>query len=125
MPQNTRKVHIVCRRCKTRFTGIYCPYCGAEKGAPSALGSRGGLLSGFLRFLLSLIALALILIVAFVALDYSASAAGDRHGAARAILDSARYAIPKSLLDLYAQAKTAFLDRWIAAVSEFFSILLG
>ena len=125
MPQNTRKVHIVCRRCKTRFTGIYCPYCGAEKGAPSALGSRGGLLSGFLRFLLSLIALALILIVAFVALDYSASAAGDRHGAARAILDSARYAIPKSVLDGYADVKEQFLDHWITQIIKFFRVLFS
>ena len=125
MPQKTRKVHIVCRRCKTRFSGTYCPYCGAEKGTPKALGSRGGLLCGLLRLLFSLLALALILVIAFVVLDYSASAAGDRHGAARAILDSARYAIPKGVLDLYAQAKSAFLDRWIAAVSEFFSILLG
>jgi hypothetical protein len=125
MPQNTRKVHIVCRRCKTRFSGAYCPYCGAEKGAPKALRSRGGLLGGLLRFLFSLLALALILIVTFVALDYSASAAGGHHGAARAILDSARYAIPKSVLDLYAQAKTMFLDHWIAEITEFFTILFS
>ncbi|NTU77398.1 MAG: hypothetical protein HGA90_06255 [Alphaproteobacteria bacterium] len=86
MPQKTRKVHIVCRRCKTRFTGAYCPYCGAEKGTPRVLGGRGGLLGGLLRFLLSLAVLALILTVTFICLDYSASAQGDRHGAARAIL---------------------------------------
>ena len=125
MPQSTRKVHIVCRRCKTRFSGAYCPYCGAEKGAPKALGSRGGLLGGLLRFVFSLIVLALILFVAFVALDYSASAAGDRHGAARAILDSARYAIPQSVLDLYANAKTQFLDRWILAITDFFNVLFS
>lgn len=125
MPQNTRKAHIVCRRCKTRFSGTYCPYCGAEKGTPKALGSRGGLLGGLLRFVLSLLALALILVVAFIVLDYSASAAGDRHGAARAILDSARYAIPQSVLDWYAQMKTLFLDHWIAEITEFFTILFS
>ena len=125
MPQNTRKVHIVCRRCKTRFSGAYCPYCGAEKGAPRVLGSRGGLLGGLLRFVFSLIVLLLILFVAFVALDYSASAAGDRHGAARAILDSARYAIPQSVLDWYAQAKTMFLDHWIAEMAAFFTVLIS
>mgnify|MGYP001765456975 CR=1 FL=1 len=125
MPQNTRKAHIVCRRCKTRFSGTYCPYCGAEKGTPKALGSRGGLLCGLLRLLFSLLALALILVIAFVVLDYSASAAGDRHGAARAILDSARFAIPKAVLDWYAQTKTLFLDHWIAAITEFFTILFS
>lgn len=125
MPQNTHKAHIVCRRCKTRFSGVYCPYCGAENGAPNALGSRGGLFSGVLRFLLSLLVLALVLSVAFIALDYTASAEGDRHGAARAILDSARYAIPQQALDLYAEAKTLFLNRWIAAITEFFNVLFS
>ena len=125
MPQNTRKAHIVCRRCKTRFSGTYCPYCGAEKGTPKALGSRGGLLCGLLRLLFSLLALALILVIAFVVLDYSASAAGDRHGAARAILDSARYAIPKSVLDGYADVKEQFLDRWITQIIEFFRVLFS
>lgn len=125
MPRNTRKPHIVCRRCKTRFTGEYCPYCGAEKGGPSIIRGRGGLLSGFLRFLFSLFVLALILIVTFIVLDYSASAAGDRHGAARAILDSARFAIPQSALEWYAQQKTIFLDRWVAGLSEFFIVLFS
>ncbi len=125
MPQSTHRAHIVCRRCKTRFSGTYCPYCGAEKGAPKAIGSRGGLLGGLLRFLFSLVLLALILILAFIVLDYSASAAGDRHGAARAILDSARYAIPKSMLGWYAQMKTLFLDHWIAEITEFFTILFS
>ena len=87
--------------------------------------SRGGLIGGFLRFLLSIVALGVILTLAFILLDYTASASGDRHGAARAILDSARFAIPKQVLELYAQAKTLFLDRWIAAISEFFSVLFS
>lgn len=125
MPQNVRKVHIVCRRCKTRFSGTYCPYCGAEKGAPATLHSRGGLFSGFLRFLLSLVVLAIILLITFIVLDYSASAQGDRHGAARAILDSVRYAIPQSVLDYYAALKIQFLDSWIAAIKDFFVTVFG
>jgi hypothetical protein len=125
MPQNNRKMHIVCRRCKTRFSGIYCPYCGAENGAVRIVRGRGGLLSGLLRFLLSLIALAIILTIAFIVLDYVASAAGDGRSAARAILDSARYAVPRSVLDAYAAIKVQFLDRWIAAIIEFFRVVFG
>ena len=124
MPRNTRKIYTACRRCKTRFTGEYCPYCGAEKGA-HALRGRGGLVGGLLRFVFSLVVLGVVLAIAFIALDYSASAAGDRHGAARAILDSARYAIPQSVLDLYALAKTQFLDRWIHAITDFFNVLFS
>ena len=125
MPQSTRKVHIVCRRCKTRFTGAYCPYCGAENGSAHASLTRGGIIGGLLRFLFSVVVLALLLAIAFVVLDYVASASGDTHGAARAILDSARFAIPKAVLDWYAQTKTLFLDHWIAAITEFFTILFS
>ncbi len=89
------------------------------------LRSRGGLLGGLLRFLFSIFVLVLILLIAFILLDYIASAAGDRHGAARAILDSARYAIPQSVLALYAQAKMMFLDQWVAAIQEFFAVLFS
>ena len=125
MPRNNRKPHIVCRRCKTRFTGAYCPYCGAENGSAHASLTRGGIIGGLLRFLFSVVVLALLLAIAFVVLDYVASASGDTHGAARAILDSARYAIPRAVLDWYAQTKTLFLDHWIAAITEFFTILFS
>ncbi len=125
MPRNARKPHTVCRRCKTRFSGAYCPYCGAENGVVHAVHGRGGVLGGLARFLLSLVALALLLALAFIALDYAASAAGDGQGAARAILNSARNAIPKGVLRAYADVKTLFLDRWVAAVTEFFTVLLS
>ena len=125
MPQNNRKKHIVCRKCKTRFTGTYCPYCGAENGVGRFHRGRGGLLGGVLRFLVSLVALALLLFAAFAALDYIASASGDSHSTARAILDSARNAIPKSVLDAYASFKAAYLDRWVAGVTDFFRVLFG
>ena len=74
MPRNNRKPHIVCRRCKTRFTGAYCPYCGAENGSARASLTRGGIIGGLLRFLFSLLMLALLLAIAFIVLDYIASA---------------------------------------------------
>lgn len=125
MPRNTRKPHIVCRRCKTRFTGAYCPYCGAENGSTRASLTRGGIIGGLLWFLFSVIVLAFLLAIAFIVLDYVASASGDAHGAARAILDSARYAIPKSVLDGYAELKEQFLDRWITQIIEFFHVLFS
>ncbi|MDD4312307.1 MAG: hypothetical protein PHW41_07495 [Eubacteriales bacterium] len=125
MPRNVRKAYIVCRRCNTRFTGGYCPYCGAENGAARSVLGRGGLIGGLLRFLFSLVILAIILSIAFIVLDYSASASGDAHGAARAILDSARYAIPASVLDFYASIKAQFLDRWITQIIEFFRVLFS
>lgn len=125
MPRNIRKPHIVCRRCKTRFTGAYCPYCGAENGSVRASLIRGGIIGGLLWFLLSLFVLALLLAIAFVVLDYIASASGDTHGAARAILDSARYAIPKPVLDGYAELKQQFLDRWVTSIIDFFRVLFS
>ena len=125
MPQSNRKRHIVCRKCKTRFTGTYCPYCGAENGVGRFHRGRGGLLGGLLRFLVSMVALALLLFAAFATLDYIASAQGDAHTTVRAILDSARNAIPRAWLDAYATFKTARLDNWIAAIVEFFRVLFG
>ena len=125
MPRNNRKPHIVCRRCKSRFAGAYCPYCGAENGSARASLTRGGIIGGLLRFLFSLLILALLLSIAFIVLDYIASASGDSSGAARAILDSARYAIPKSVLDGYAEMKVQFLDQWVTQIIDFFRVLFG
>ena len=69
--------------------------------------------------------LALLLAIAFIVLDYIASASGDSHGAARAILDSARYAIPKSVLDGYAEIKEQFLDQWVTNIIDFFRVLFS
>ena len=70
MPRNNRKPHIVCRRCKTRFTGAYCPYCGAENGSARASLTRGGIIGGLLRFLFSLLVLVLLLTIAFIAFAF-------------------------------------------------------
>ncbi|NLI53956.1 MAG: hypothetical protein GX417_06455 [Clostridiales bacterium] len=125
MPQSTRKKHIVCKNCKTRFTGDYCPYCGAENGVNHVRRGAGGFFGGLFRFALSLAALALLIAVGFVILDYVASAGGDGTSAARAILDSARNAIPQSALDTYAAFKARYLDGWVAAVVDFFTVLFS
>ncbi len=124
MPQTVRKQYTVCKKCKTRFTGEYCPYCGAESGA-GRIHRGGGFVGSLFQFVFSLIILALIVAVAFIILDYSASASGDSSGAARAILDSVRNAIPKSALDYYASIKAQYLDRWVAAIVGFFNVLFG
>lgn len=125
MPQSTRKKYTVCRKCRTRFTGTYCPYCGAENGLNHARRGWGGFLGGLFRFALSLAVLALLIAAAFVVLDYVASAGGDGTSAARAILDSARNAIPRGVLDAYAAFKAQHLDAWVAAVVGFFKVLFS
>ena len=123
MPQNVRKQHIVCSNCHTRFTGAYCPYCGAENGVKRARRGGGGFVGGLFQFILTLLILAVLIAIAFVALDYAASVQGDGHSAARAILDSVRNAVPRRALDVYASIKAQYLDRWIAGVVEFFNVL--
>lgn len=121
MPQKTRKQYTVCRSCSTRFTGTYCPYCGLEYGEKRPRRGHGGFFASLLRFIASLLLLALILVGTFVVLDYAASAAGDGHTAARAILDSVRNAVPQSALDAYASFKAQYLDRIVSAVVDFFN----
>ena len=43
----------------------------------------------------------------------------------QAILDSARYAIPKNILDGYAEITIEFLDRWVTQIIEFFRVLFS
>ena len=114
MPRKTRKKHRVCSSCNTRFTGHYCPYCGAEYGKKRILRARGGLLSGLLRFLLSLAAICLLFAIAFVALDYFASAPGGAHSTAQAVFASIQNGLPQNVLNLYASVKSAYLEPMIA-----------
>ncbi len=125
MPQTARKQTTVCRNCSTRFFGTYCPYCGAENGEKHARRGRGGLFGGLLQFVGSLLLLALALLFTFVVLDYAASAAGDGASTARAILDSVRNAVPQSALDMYAAVKAQYLDRWVAAIVDFFNVVFS
>jgi hypothetical protein len=108
MPRNGRKKHRVCKNCGTRFSGRYCPYCGAECGKPRALRS-GGFVAGAFRLLLSLIVLALFLFVVFVALDFFASSGDGAHTTAQAVLSSVENALPKRFLDAYAMFKESYL----------------
>lgn len=125
MQQNVRKQHVVCKNCKARFTGAYCPFCGAESGIKRPHRGGGGLLGGVFQFVFTLVVLAVLVAVAFIVLDYVASASGDGHSAARAILDSVRNAIPKSALDYYASIKAQYLDGWVASIVSFFNVLFS
>lgn len=109
MPKKRRRKYRVCQSCHTRFTGRYCPFCGAE-GGKKRLFRSGGFIAGLLRFLLALILLALIFCAALIALDYFASTDGGAHTTAEAILNSVKNALPQSWLDVYASAKQRWLD---------------
>lgn len=109
MPRKTRKKRRFCKTCKTRFTGQYCPYCGAEYGHKHLLRS-GGFFFGFLRFLLSLLLLGLILIIAFIALDFIASADDGAHTTAIAIVSSIKNALPERVVQVYTAYKTNYLN---------------
>ncbi len=109
MPRKIRKKHRVCSNCNTRFTGRYCPYCGAENGRKHVL-SDGGFFIGLLRFILSLILLALILAVVLIALDYIAAADNGAHTAAAAIVTSVKNALPQNVLTLYTNIKSAYIQ---------------
>jgi len=121
MPRKTRKKHRVCSSCNTRFTGHYCPYCGAEYGKKRILRARGGLLSGLLRFLLSLAALCLLFAIAFVTLDYFASEQGGAHSTAQAIFTSIQNALPGGFLSAYQTFRERYLGKLIAQTIQLLS----
>lgn len=101
-----------------RFLGRYCPYCGAEYGQKRVLRS-GGFFFGLLRFLLSLLLVALILLFAFVALDYISAADDGAHATAIAIVSSVKNALPENWLLVYTSIKTDYLDRLFAWTRNF------
>ena len=126
MQQNVRKQHVVCKNCKARFTGAYCPFCGAESGIKRPHRGGGGLLGGVFQFVFTLVVLAVLVAVAFIVLDYVASASGDGHSAARAILDSVRNALPKSACwTITPRSKRKYLDGWVASIVSFFHVLFS
>lgn len=109
MQRKTRKKRRVCKSCKTRFSGRYCPYCGAEYGHRHAMRSSGFFV-GLLRFLLSILILAVVLLLVFAALDYVAAADGGKHTTAIAIVSSVENALPERYLRFYAEIKSSYLD---------------
>lgn len=113
MHRKTRKKRRVCSNCSTRFSGRYCPYCGAEYGHRHALRSSGFFVV-LLRFLLSLAALALVLFVAFAALDYLAATDNGAHTTALAIVESVKNALPERWISVYESIKANQLDTFVA-----------
>ena len=119
MQRKTRKKRRVCRNCNTRFSGRYCPYCGAEYGQRHMPRSSGFFVVLF-RFLLSLLALALVLLVTFTALDYLAAADNGAHTTAIAIVSSVKNALPERLSLVYSSMKENYLDVLVDWTRNFF-----
>lgn len=122
MPSSHKKPHI-CKRCKTRFRGQYCPYCGTEYGARS-LSVGGGILLGLLRFVFTLVILCVILVLAIAILDSTAYAHDPAHTSAYAILFSIRNAVPPDVLAVYDSAREQALSALkiaYSAIEDFFT----
>jgi len=113
MQRKPRKKRRACKNCGVRFSGRYCPYCGAESGHRNTLRSSGFFI-GLLRFLLSLVVLAIVLVLAFVLLDYVAASGEGAHTTAIAIVDSVKNALPKEVLLVYSSMKETHLDALFA-----------
>ena len=109
MQRKPRKKRRACKNCGVRFSGRYCPYCGAENGRKHPLRSNGVVVV-FLRFLLSLLALAVLLFVAFVVLDYVAASGDGTHTTAIAIVESVKNALPEKVLAVYTNLKENTLN---------------
>ena len=120
MQRKPRKKRRACKNCGVRFSGRYCPYCGAENGRKHPLRSNGVVVV-FLRFLLSLLALAVLLFVAFVVLDYVAASGDGAHTTAIAIVESVKNALPEKIIDLYTEIQTNYLDVLWEQLSQIFS----
>jgi hypothetical protein len=109
MPKKHRKHPHICKRCKTRFRGRFCPYCGAEYGAPARIGARGGLFASLLRFLFTLVLLAAALLLAIAILDSTAYAHDPDHASVYAVIGSIRNAVPSDILAKYDAARESAL----------------
>lgn len=109
MHRKIRKKRRVCKSCKTRFSGRYCPYCGAEYGQRHSLRTSGFIIV-LLRFLFSVVLLAFLLFLAFASLDYVASVGNGSHTTAIAIVSSVKNALPKPFLQAYLEFKLSYLD---------------
>ncbi len=120
MQRKPRKKRRACKNCGVRFSGRYCPYCGAENGRKHPLRSNGVVVV-LLRFLLSLLALAVLLFVAFVVLDYVAASGDGAHTTAIAIVESVKNALPEKIIDLYSEIQTNYLDALWKQLSQIFS----
>jgi len=110
MQRKPRKKRRACKNCGVRFSGRYCPYCGAEKGRKHPLRSNGVVVV-LLRFLLSLLVLAVLLFLTFVVLDYVAASGNGAHTTTIAIVESVRNALPEHLIVVYTGFKEKVLDK--------------
>ena len=109
MPTKPHKKPHICKRCKTRFHGQYCPYCGAEYGA-RRMSTGGGMLLGLVRFVFTMIALCVVLVLAIAILDSTAYAHDPTHASVYAILSSIRNAVSPDVLAVYDSAREQALS---------------
>lgn len=114
-----------CKRCNMRFSGRFCPYCGAEYGAGRAKGRPVGFFGGLMRFVGSLLALAVTLAIALVALDCTAYAHDPAHTTVYAIVQSVRNAIPADALAVYDTIKAQALEAWGQVFDRLFERFAG
>ena len=123
MSSSAHKKPHICKRCKTRFRGQYCPYCGAEYGAHQ-LSTGGGILLGLLRFVLTLAVLCIVLVLAIAILDSTAYAHDPANASVYAILSSIRNAVSPDVLAVYDSAREQALSALkiaYSAVKDFFT----
>lgn len=124
MPKKHRKPMHICKRCKTRFRGQFCPYCGAEFGARARLATHGGVLLGLLKLVFTLLLLAAALVAVIAILDSTKYAHDPANASVYAVIGSIRNAVPPDALAIYDAARTSALSALksaYAAVSSFFS----
>ena len=118
MPKKHHKTMHICKRCKTRFRGQFCPYCGTEYGAHLHGRPRGGVLLSLLKFILTLVLLAAALLLAVAILDSTAYAHNPDNATAYAIIGSIRNAVNPDALAAYDAARESTLrfltDLWAA-----------
>jgi hypothetical protein len=124
MAAHSRKKAHICKQCGTKFRGVYCPFCGVEYGASRRPRAHSGVLAGLLRFLCTIIALAVVLIVALAVLDSTAYAHDPAHTTVYAVLQSVRNAVPSDALavyDFYREQTVIALRTGYDAVYAFFA----
>jgi len=124
MTAHSRKKAHICKRCGARFRGVYCPFCGAEYGASRRPGARGGVLCGLFRFIGTMLALAVVVVLVLAILDSTAYAHDPNHATVYAVLQSVRNAVPEDTLavyDFYREMAAGAVQTAYHAIAAFFS----
>jgi len=122
MARSSRKKMHTCKECKTRFSGQYCPYCGAEYGTGRRRSGSRGIAGGLFHFIGTLLILALVVLLALIVLDCTPYASDPNHPTIYAIVTSVRNAIPSGALLEYEQLKAKALSYLSILFNNVFSV---